>query len=434
MLNRPELIRLALARKVFRPAQLRELIGISQPTLSRAISEIKDEIVTIGKAKSIQYALKNTFGGQREEPVYRVTEEGETVLLGTLIPIRPEGFVMKSEQHDEVHDGLPWWLFDMKPQGYLGRAYAAAYAEQLGLGSDPRYWSDADIIKALVAHGHDAVGNLLLGDVARERFMNMSTPKVVNDREAEYLQLAKAVGNGELPGSSAGGEQPKFCTLTDCGHVIVKFTVPAVNQISERWADLLLAEHIALDVLEVETYVYDFGAQRFLEIPRFDRVGERGRIGMCSLEALNMQFVGAPPGHWPSLVKALAKDGHVKMEAVEATEQRWAFGRLIGNTDMHNGNLSFIGSSGLPYNLSPAYDILPMCFSPKSSGEMMNTLTPITISNEACPSSWRFALASARQFIDRAMGDGRFSDNFRPCLDAIERNINQAAGQIDQLP
>ncbi len=433
MQNRSETIRRALTRKFSRPAQLRELLGISQPTLSRTINEIKNEIVTIGRAKSIQYALKNIFNEQREEPVYRVTEEGDTVLLGRLIPIHPAGFVMKTENNDEVFDGLPWWLFDMRPQGYLGRAYAAAYAEELSLGADPRYWSDADIIKALVMHGHDAVGNLLLGEAAREGFMNMPEPKAVNDRETAYLQMAKSVGNGEQPGSSAGGEQPKFCTFTDHGHVIVKFTVPAVNQISERWADLLLAEHIALDVLGVKTYLYDFGGQRFLEMPRFDRVGEKGRIGMFSLEALNMQFVGAPPGQWPSLVKTLAEDGHVKAEAVEATERRWAFGRLIGNTDMHNGNLSFIGSNGRPYGLSPAYDILPMCFSPKSSGEMINTLTPITLSNEVSSSSWRDALASARLFISRAMGDERFSENFRPCLEALSRNINQATTQIDDL-
>ncbi len=33
---------------------------------------------------------------------------------------------------------------------------------------------------------------------------------------------------------------------------------------------------------------------------------------------------------------------------------------LIGNTDMHYGNLSFISSHGRPYHLAPAYDILPM--------------------------------------------------------------------------
>jgi hypothetical protein len=60
----------------------------------------------------------------------------------------------------------------------------------------------------------------------------------------------------------------------------VKFTAPDDNPVSERWRDLLLAEHLALSVLGVETEVFDFGGQRFLEIPRFDRTGPLGRKGL----------------------------------------------------------------------------------------------------------------------------------------------------------
>ncbi|MGE9715838.1 type II toxin-antitoxin system HipA family toxin YjjJ, partial [Escherichia coli] len=60
------------------------------------------------------------------------------------------------EQVDNVNrysEGLPWWLFDMRPQGYLGRAYAATYSAELGLPHNPDSWSDTDIIRALIAHG-----------------------------------------------------------------------------------------------------------------------------------------------------------------------------------------------------------------------------------------------------------------------------------------
>jgi hypothetical protein len=59
-------------------------------------------------------------------------------------------------------DGLPWWLFDMRPQGYLGRAYASTYAADLGLPANPEQWADSDVVRALLAHGHDAIGNLLI--------------------------------------------------------------------------------------------------------------------------------------------------------------------------------------------------------------------------------------------------------------------------------
>jgi hypothetical protein len=44
------------------------------------------------------------------------------------------------EQADNIclhSDGLPWWLFDMRPQGYLGRAYASRFSTELGLPANP---------------------------------------------------------------------------------------------------------------------------------------------------------------------------------------------------------------------------------------------------------------------------------------------------------
>lgn len=43
------------------PRQLIERLGISQPTLSRAITQLGNEVVRLGAAKSIQYALRDTI-------------------------------------------------------------------------------------------------------------------------------------------------------------------------------------------------------------------------------------------------------------------------------------------------------------------------------------------------------------------------------------
>ncbi|MDD3484964.1 MAG: hypothetical protein PHT68_18685, partial [Azovibrio restrictus] len=155
-------------------------------------------------------------------------------------------------------DGLPWWLSDMRPQGYLGRAYASAHATSLGLPTNPERWNDTEVIRALLAHGHDTVGNLLVGNIARDRFLEMPAPSPV-DRASAYPALAQAASTGEAAGSSAGGEQPKFCAYTDQGHVLVKFSAPDDNPVSARWRDLLLAEHLALATLGVTTQVFDFG-------------------------------------------------------------------------------------------------------------------------------------------------------------------------------
>jgi hypothetical protein len=150
----------------------------------------------------------------------------------------------------------------------------------------------------LLAHGHDVIGNLLIGDAARQHFLSMPSRRRWSVPRLPALALAASAG--ELPGSSAGGEQPKFCAYTEHGHVLVKFTAAEDNAVSQRWRDLLLAEHLALAVLGVSTSLWDFGSQRFLEVPRFDRIGPLGRVAVFSC-ARWMPNLSAPPmrrGRW----------------------------------------------------------------------------------------------------------------------------------------
>lgn len=130
------------------------------------------------------------------------------------------------------HEGLPWWLTDMRPQGFLGRAYAHQHAAGLGLPPDARHWSDTDALRALLSNGGNKVGNLLMGELARDRFINSADPSLVV--VADYPRLAaQALGVGET-WSSAGGEQPKFCAYAGSGHVLVKFTAVDDNPITEN--------------------------------------------------------------------------------------------------------------------------------------------------------------------------------------------------------
>jgi len=413
--------------------QLIDKLNISQPTFSRALREIGDDVVRIGAGPSIQYALRDLRPGFRSTPVYHITDEGCVKPLGELIPVRPDGFVMVQTDNTSLHsDGLPWWIFDMRPQGYLGRAYASAYSAELGLPANPEQWTDIDVIKALLAQGHDAIGNLLIGEQARNHFLEMPAPAPV-DRITQYPLLARAAGAGEMPGSSAGGEQPKFCTYTERGHVLVKFTAPDDNPVSERWRDLLLAEHLALEVLNVETEIFDFEGQRFLEIPRFDRIGQLGRLAVFSLRALDAEFIGKASASWPVLVNQLVSEGYVRAEAAAATALQWAFGTLIGNTDMHAGNLSFISRQGQPYQLSPAYDMLPMGFAPGMGGAIINELRPASLPEVISGDTWREALNLAEEFFTRASDCEHFSASFIPCLEALRRHLDEAKSRIARL-
>lgn len=413
--------------------QLVEKTGLSQPTISRALAALGDEVLRLGAGPAIHYALRDTSRGALAVPVYRVSDAGQIRQLGRLLPVRPEGYVMQQADGVSLHSaGLPWWLYDMRPQGYLGRAYASAHADSLGLPANPEHWGDAEVLRALQAHGHDVIGNLLIGDAARQHFLSMPLPQAVN-RAQDYPQLASAASAGELPGSSAGGEQPKFCAYADHGHVLVKFTAADTNPVSQRWRDLLLAEHLALAVLGVTTRLWDFGSQRFLEVPRFDRIGPLGRVGVFSLRALDAEFVGAAHAPWPVVVQRLVAAGHVTPQSHAGAALLWAFGTLIGNTDMHAGNLSFISLHGRPYQLAPAYDMLPMGFAPRSGGALVDTLAPAMLIAEVDASCWRQALVLAQDFHARLRAHDGFSARFAPCIAALGAHIDTAAERIARL-
>ncbi len=439
-------IRMRLSTGLYSARQLIDIIGISQPTISRALIELGDEIVQIRAARSIQYALRDTIRGLPDIPIYRINAEGLIRKLGMLVPVRPEGFVMRQEDGVALHsDGLPWWLFDMRPQGYLGRAYAARHGVEIGLPERLADWSDTHVLRALLMHGHDVIGNLVLGDIARDRFLAapVSEPITDDQKADEYARLALVAASGGLPGSSAGGEQPKFtvCAMTSDGprHVIVKFSELEEGSVSERWRDLLLAEHLALDMLReagipaAKTQIFDHAGQRFLEVERFDRIGNMGRRALISLAALDAEFVGAGAGGWPVIARHLAVESQVRPEAADYADLLWSFGTLIGNSDMHSGNLSFVSEHGRPYTIAPAYDMTPMAFAPRSGGGLPDIIHEATIHASVANETWRRAEELARVFLARIMAEPRFSQRFGPCITALERHIDIASDKIGRL-
>jgi hypothetical protein len=290
------------------------------------------------------------------------------------------------------------------------------------------------------------VGNLLLGDAARDAFVHTPAPQALAaaERAAAYVRLSDEASRGELPGSSAGGEQPKFMAYAESGkgvprHVLVKFSVPGDHVVSRRWRDLLLAEHHALQALReagvaaAQTTVIDHGTQRFLEVERFDRVGPLGRRALFSLAALEAEFIGDASAPWPVLARRLAQAGLVTRAAADTAALLYAFGTLTGNTDMHHGNLSFLSDAGPPCDLAPAYDMLPMGLAPRSGGALPTTL-PAPVLRASVPSAtWRHALALAQDWQARLAAETRFNTDWAPCRAALAQHLAQAAEQVQRL-
>ena len=446
MTSHADAIRMLLASGPMHAEQLREKIAISQPTLSRALATMGASLVRIRTARSIQYALRDPLRGLQDTPVFRVGTDGKIRRLGLLIPVRNDGYVMLQEDGTTLHsEGIPWWLLDMRPQGFMGRAYASRHAQALGLPASIAEWSDAQALRALVAHGHDAVGNLLLGDLARDRFVNAPDPIAIplDQKGSAYVRQSNTLASTADTWSSAAGEQPKFAVYSEtrhgCSHQIVKFTLPDANPITERWCDLLLAEHHALQTLAEQgvtaarSDVLDCAGQRFLEVERFDRMGAHGRCGLFSLAALDAEFTGLARAPWPVVTAALAAAGHIGAEAHAGAALLYAFGTLIGNTDMHHGNLSFVSAPGRPYALAPAYDMLPMGFQPRSGGALTDTLPAATLHASVGPAVWMRALTLATAYLARLTAEGRFTPRFAPCLGSLAAHLVDARRKIERL-
>jgi serine/threonine protein kinase HipA of HipAB toxin-antitoxin module len=430
------------------PTSARQLaadLGISPPQIALLLLELGHAVVRTGSAQSVQYVLHDTARGLPDLPVYHVDCEGRLRQLGILRPACPDGFVTCQSDGVVRHsEALPWWLFDMRPQGYLGRAYAARQGATLQLSGRLAEWTDTHALHALSAHGHDVVGNLLLGETARDRFLASPPPlPIAEEQKAEsYARLAREAARGKISCPAAGGEQPKFTTYatTPSGprHVIVKFNERSSGPAAERWRDLLLAEHLALETLceagipAARTRLLDHGQQRFLEVERFDRVGARGRLGKFSLAALDAEFVGAASGGWPRIARRLERARLIRPEAADGAELLWAFGTLIGNTDMHNRNLSFLSGRGHPYTLAPAYDMTPMGFKPHGDEGLPDTLPEARVQARLANASWQRAEVLARRFLARCTA-ARFSRRFGPCLNALGQHIDKAGRRIERL-
>jgi hypothetical protein len=423
---------------VARASELASALGISQPTLSRALASLGPQrLIRIGRARATRYALRTPMSGG-ECPVYLIDESGKALHLGVLYRLsRGEWYFQQDEpwvslRGEEFRDGLypdlPWFLQDMRPRGFLGRCFARTHAGALQAPQNPSNWSSDQVLESLRRFGADMPGALIVGQEMLERFHEAirSGNDIIDraDIPSRYVHFAEQSLAGEWPGSSAAGEQPKFTARLRRANgllqqVLVKFSGDVKLPEARRWSDLLFAEHCASTVLSAQglscaqTNIVQSEGRTFLESERFDRCGLSGRRAVVSLEALDAAYTGVNDLPWNRAANILRESGWIDAQDARRLSLFWWFGVLIGNSDMHYGNLSFFLDPRPPLRLAPLYDMVPMTYRPGLEGALpAHTLRFVPPPPEE-KETWSEAAPLALRFWEMVASDQGVSAEFR---------------------
>lgn len=440
------------------PASARTIataLGISQPTVSRLIQRTP-EIIATGQARATRYALAHTLGREGSRwPLYRLNADARAERLGELQALHGGSFHFQPEQplptfthgdfHNGLYPGLPWFLDDLRPQGFLGRAFAKRIANQIGATADLNLWRSDDIVRALLHFGEDLPGDLILGDTALQAAMQalLQPAHVIAaaDAPAAFAELAENALRGETIGSSAGGEQPKFTAIVrerdgQLYPSIVKFSEHHNSAAGRRWADLLACEQLAAQLLQQHAIpashnrLLQYQGRTFLQAQRFDRNTNGGRHGFISLAAVDAAFYGHGRIDWWRFADELHRDGWLAADDARKLRIIGWFGALIGNSDMHLGNAGLVLDGQRPLALAPVYDMLPMKWRPSAHGEVVARELQIALPNPQQREDWHTAAQMALTFWQQAQQLATLSQDFRPIAAHCEALLHQAINRF----
>lgn len=429
--------------------------GISQPTLSRLLPSASERVLQVGLARASRFALDHsTARAGSHWPLYRISADGKSETLGELHALHSEEFLFepRGERPALMHGdcaagrfpGVPWFLDDQRPQGFLGRAFARRIAGDIDAPVDPLIWRPDDVVLALLRHGDDPPGDLVLGEASLQRALQSALAPhrviAVDDRAQRYPELASAALRGEGIGSPAGGERAKF-TVTLRGTegyepAIVKFSERVNVAAGRRWADLLICEHHAGNVLRehdlpaARSELVAADARIFLQSTRFDRTPAPGRRGFVSLAALDAAYYGHARIDWRRFAPQLQRDGWIDADDARRLRLFSWYGALIANSDMHLRNAALQLRDRRPLPLAPAYDMLPMRFRPANSGEIVEHRYEIMLPTPEQQSDWHAAACMAHVFWRRVANEPRISVKFRAIAGDAARLLQRALAHL----
>jgi len=400
-------------------------LGISQATFSRLTTSMADKLLAVGRGRARRYAARRSIPDLGDQvPVYQVGVDAKARKVAVIHPVLPEAFYVEALSEDytsRLHDDLPYFLNDIRPSGFLGRLVPSQHPE-LEAPSDVRNWSGTQVLRYLGRFGWNLSGDLIVGDEAYERYVRQAgdpPDRVEFRRRARRYPERAANALESPPGSSAGGEQPKFLAflVPGPGPVIVKFSALMTSALGRRQADLLVSEHVAHEVLRkhgmkaARSSVLLAEGRTFLELERFDRDSSGGRRGLTSMLALDAEYVGSLRT-WTESAAGLAKLGII--DQAMRSDAAWLdlFGRLIANNDRHGANLSFFVRGERVLSVAPAYDMHPASYAGQSGNLAYRPFDPPSPSPSDA-AVWDQASLAALDFWHRVAAHRMVSRGFR---------------------
>jgi hypothetical protein len=336
--------------------------------VSRALQHLP--VLKLGAGRNTVFAWLST---REAYPLYAVNSQGQPEIIASIYCQPNKRILVIKGEHYQSFDDIPWYLQSAIPAGFLGRWHGEHLSQLLGINKNPARWTHQETLHYFLQAGEQLLGNLILGKLSAQRYLDAYQALTPVTSEA-YDQLAAQMLQHGFARSSVAGEQPKFLAYVQHGNetynAIIKYSplFTSTSAAAQRYRDLLIAEHLALQCLQTQgisaaqSRLIE-GERLYLEVQRFDRIGEYGRRGIVSLKEVDAEFIGSAT-HWHEAADALCKQGLID----EATRQQihlvYAFGHYIANTDMHFGNLSFYFEDLKLQGLAPIYDMLPMFYIP----------------------------------------------------------------------
>ena len=134
--SQPELLLRRLSIGAAGSRELEQLLALSQSTVSRQLRGLIESgrVLRMGTTRGARYGLRRIIDGIGSAwPLHRVSGSGDIEELGTLYALTSNEYFLASSRRQfargGLYQGIPCFLQDQRPGGFLGRAVPRRYPE-----------------------------------------------------------------------------------------------------------------------------------------------------------------------------------------------------------------------------------------------------------------------------------------------------------------